>query len=175
MGTQHDEETLFRLSCYSRKLPPVFPLPGAARHSSCAVARLTYWSVVLSSCDGSPAGCEAWHGQALQQRPLAFQVLVQGCTPGLQTVPCAELSALVWAAEWLQQSPGQEADLFTDSSYVVAVWKQVMDMGSGKLLRSNADLISALQPNPRLHVWKVQAHVAPHQQLGSTSKQIWQF
>ena len=148
---------------------------GAARYSACPVARLTYWAVVMSSLQGSPAECEAWRQRPCAERAATFRVLVQGCTPGSQTVPRAELSALAWVARWLRQSPSLEADVFTDSSYVVSIWNKVRQHQSVSAIRSDTDLAMELLHCPGLHVWKVKAHASGAEVAAATARDAWRF
>ena len=185
VGTQHPEAPLFRLSCQSRRLPPLVPSPpsgrvqiftdGSARHPSCPSARLTYWAVICSTVPGHETSCAEWRSRPRKEQGACFRVLMQGCTPGSQTVPRAELSALAWVARWLKQSPLLEADVFTDSSYVVSTWSKVQQFQSVGAIKSNTDLAAELLHCPGLHVWKVKAHVSQDVLSACSDRDAWMY
>ena len=186
VARQHAEAPFFRLACHARQLPPVLPpLPcagriqlfsdGSAVHSSIPVARLTYWAVVASRVDGTHDQCVAWRAQSPAQQAANFHVLVQGCTPGVQTVPRAELSALAWTAKWLQAHPQLQVDLFTDSAFALSVWEHVSATGSVHGLKVDCDLAACLFPSSRMRVFKVKSHASDAVVLAAGPVQAWMY
>ena len=170
-ATEHDLQGLLRLITCTRALPPLLPAPadssitlftdGSAMHPDCPPARMTYWSVVVSSIDSSLPSLAHWASLSVSARAASFRVLVQGSTPGCQTIPRAELAAVSWAASWLLAHVGIRAVLYTDSAYVVHVWTTLAASVPPLHLRGDADLIaplSALARSGRLEVRKVKAH-----------------
>ena len=65
-----------------------------------APARLTYWAVVSCAAD-----IRLWRSKPIPAQASTFRVLVQGSTPGPQTVPRADLAAVVWTTRWLASQP----------------------------------------------------------------------
>ena len=84
VGTQHPDASLFRLSCQSRRLPPLVPAPVTGRVQ---IFTDGLRGTPRAQLPGSPAECEAWRQRPCTERAATFRVLVQGCTPGSQTVP----------------------------------------------------------------------------------------
>ena len=170
MLAAHEPEDLpfLRLVCGSRTLPPTLPLPensrklylftdGSAHNSSNPEARLTYWSVVWCHGVRDMHDLDAWEQLSLPAKVSSYRVVAQGCTPKDQTVPRAELSAIVWAAQWCQQQPQVEAVIFTDSQFAIDQWSQCGQ--SGSLGNTTCpDLLGAVQITSQVQLRKVKAH-----------------
>ena len=152
-----------------RSLPPVLEPPpwtasvflftdGSAHNSSCADARLTYWSVVWCRGIGCSSEILAWSHKSHCERAAAFQVLGQGCTPARQTVPRAEFSAIVWAARWAVQIPEVEIWIFSDCQFAIGHFEALQ---SGDLVPGHGvmpDLEVLLPISNRISLHKVKAH-----------------
>ena len=142
---------------------------GSALHTEYPLARVTVWAVV--------AGCRSravWLPQENRHLPeclgCSFSVLVQGCTPGPQTVPRAELCAIVWASQWAQQFPDRTFSLHCDCAAAIKLWQDWQLHGwSAVASRANADLLLQAAPTPHLRLLKVKAHQA-EQQVGQSSQ-----
>ena len=164
-ATEHASEPLLRLITSTRMLPANIPdrqrlvlfTDGSGYHSSCPPARLTYWSLVRA-IDFDALDFSAWLHMPLQRKVAGFRVIVQGGTPGVQSIPRAELAAVAWTARWLKQDLRYEADVFTDSSYVLHVWHQIRAAHGSLDLGCNADLAQHLLHCPNLRLHKVKAH-----------------
>ena len=173
-GTEHDDVPMLRLITSARQLPPAVAMPdvahlvlftdGPARHSSIPAARLTYWGVIRAVVLDETA----WVSMCIRQKTLAFQAVAMGATPGAQTVPRAELSAVSWVAGWLQAHPGVTAEVHSDCQYVVDLCCRLAaaDPADSLLSLPNSDLFLPLVGMRRLQVFKVKAHnpegVLPH-------------
>ncbi|CAE7630128.1 unnamed protein product [Symbiodinium sp. CCMP2592] len=108
------EASVLQLLLAQLRLPPPAPpctkasvtllTDASALHSTCPTARITAWSVVVGQC---PAAAPDLSQEDVQPERLLtdFAVLAQGCTPGQQTVPRAELAAIVWVCHWLAATP----------------------------------------------------------------------
>ena len=169
VGTEHEQQAFLRLVTSARTLPPLLPAPpgvsrltlftdGSARFSNCPPARLTYWSVVMAPCFASSADMDAWCALSPALRAASFRVLVQGSTPGCQTIPRAELAAVSWVASWLSAHPHLGAEVFTDSAYVVHIWQTLQATRSLASLGGDVDLAASLLHCPNMSVTKVKAH-----------------
>ena len=167
-ASEHPDNSMLRLMAQSRKLPavPAWTLAtrrlslftdGAAHHSSCPPARLTYWAIVLSLHTFDSGFVQGWDGLDAKHQAAAFRVLCQGSTPGRQTVARAELSAVAWACRWARQGDAL-VDLYTDSQYVLDVWQQIQATQSLLTVATNRDLATDLLHAPFLRVFKVKAH-----------------
>ena len=131
---------------------------ASAIHTACPTARVTAWAVVrgqlppsapdLTADDLSPASLLA-----------RFSVLGQGCTPGPQTVPRAELAALVWAGTWADQNPACKVTVFSDCQPALDLWHRWLRMGWEQVRGfANADLLQNV-PRPRsVQARKIKAH-----------------
>ena len=131
---------------------------ASAIHTACPTARVTAWAVVrgqlppsapdLTADDLSPASLLA-----------RFSVLGQGCTPGPQTVPRAELAALVWAGTWADQNPACQVTVFSDCQPALDLWHRWLRMGWEQVRGfANADLLRNV-PRPRsVQARKIKAH-----------------
>ena len=170
-ATEHDKQGMLRLITSARQLPPLVQTSysgrvtlftdGSALHSNCPPARLTYWSVVCSSLDCDSPDLAAWARLPATTRALQFRVLVQGSTPGCQTIPRAELAAVAWCADWLLARPTLQATLYTDSAYVMHVWAILSGRCPLQPLAGDLDLTASLAllgNTGRLDIRKVKAH-----------------
>ena len=170
-ATEHDKQGMLRLITSARQLPPLVQTShsgrvtlftdGSALHSNCPPARLTYWSVVCSSLDCDSPDLVAWARLPATTRALQFRVLVQGSTPGCQTIPRAELAAVAWCADWLRARPTLQATLYTDSAYVMHVWAILSGRCPLRPLAGDLDLtasLALLSNTGRLDIRKVKAH-----------------
>ena len=139
-ATEPEELSMFRLLCSTRVLPALLPPPssqskvflftdGSAHNSSSSDARLTYWSVVHCHALAHLESLGDWDLLCVRDKVAGFSVVAQGCTPGCQTVPRAELAAVAWAAGWVSQDPLLEAVLFTDSQYAMDQWQMLANWG----------------------------------------------
>ena len=90
---------------------------GSGEHQTDPDARLSTWSVVM--CLGSIEECVGKFSQVRRTRkiPNCFQILATAQCSGEQTVPRAELEAVVNA---LEAYPG--ATVYTDCESVVKIW-----------------------------------------------------
>ena len=73
-------------------------------------------------------------------------------------IPRAELAAASWIASWLLAHPALEAELHTDSEYVVHVWRTLQATQSLAKLGGDTDLAEPLLRCRSLTVCKVKAH-----------------
>ena len=97
-----------------------------------------------------------WDLLSVRDKVAGFRLVAQGCTPGCQTVPRSEVSAVVWAAQWVFQDPSVEAILFTDSQYAMDQWQL---LAKGDIAASSCpDLLQTVTWSPRLELRKVKAH-----------------
>ena len=101
---------------------------------------------------------DEWNQLSLADKVASFRVLAQGCTPDSQTVPRAELAAVVWAPNWAAQNPRSEAFLFTDSQFVIDLWQHKHLQPGTFANLANDDLAAQLPVSERLHLNKVKAH-----------------
>ena len=168
VATEYQDTSLLRLVCNTRALPPSLawhdPMSkillfsdGSARHSNVPPARLTYWAVVqcvdFATADDAPR----WVVRSPAARVSSFRFLGQRATPVSQTVPRAELAALVCVLKILREHPSLQVELLhTDSAYVVQAWRQCT-AGSGNAM-ADQDLLGQLWPCPCHQVHKVKAY-----------------
>ena len=160
---------LLRAVLRHRKLPPPLPPPfwdasvfiftdGSAHNSTCADARLSYWSVVWCNGVRSLTEVASWASKCQQAKAAAFQIIGQGCTPARQSVPRAEFTALVWASQWALQIPSVPVVLFCDCQFALDHYKALQ---AGKLQPGHGvfpDLELQLPISDRITVQKVKAH-----------------
>ena len=104
------------------------------------------------------AQLETWDAQSLHDKVAGFRVVAQGCTPHSQTIPRAELAAVVWATRWLAQLPHVEAVMFTDAQYVLDQWQTLRTAPEAVDALANRDLAAGLPSNPLIELRKVKAH-----------------
>ena len=134
---------------------------GSGEYQTDPDARLSTWSVVM--CRGSIEECVEKFRQARCARkiPNCFQILATAQSSGEQTVPRAELEAVVNA---LEAYPG--ATVYTDCESVVKIWDKAKLEAGNRLTNQccNADLVKRLHKVilcPGQKVIKVKAHVDP--------------
>ena len=84
-------------------------------------------------------------------------MVCQGCTPGPQTVPRAELAAITWVALWLGQDSSRQARVYSDSQYAVDLAGQLRAQPSTEA-GTQTDLVDPLRGNQQLTVLKVKGH-----------------
>ena len=120
------------------------PVPNAGMTMSSAG-----WAVVRAdrpeeAPDLPPARLES-------QRLLSdFTIVAMGSTPGVQTVPRAELAALVWASAWVAQSADLVAEAYSDCQAAIDLWADWERHGWDHVAsRCNADLLSLARSSPR--------------------------
>ena len=134
---------------------------GSGAYQTDLDARLSAWSVVM--CRGSIEQCIE-HFQRMRvtrQIPDCFQVVATAQCSSEQSVPRAELEAVVAA---LEAYPG--ATVYTDCESVVKIWESTRLKLCQVLLSnsSNADLVRrllAVVQCPGQSVIKVKAHIDP--------------
>ena len=164
------EASVLQLFLAKLALPELAPHPAdapivlftdaSAIHTTCPSARVTAWAVVR----GRPPPT-APHLTADDLVPEAllprFSVIGQGCTPGPQTVPRAELAALVWASNWACQCPDCPVTVYTDCQPALTLWRRWQRSGWEYVRGSvNADLLQGV-PHPRtMQAYKIKAHQA---------------
>ncbi|CAE7493472.1 unnamed protein product [Symbiodinium sp. KB8] len=142
--------------CTDRKL--VLFTDASAIHTACPTARVTAWAVVQGKLPPSAPDLTAddlSHASLL----AGFSVLGQGCTPGPQTVPRAELAALVWASSWADQNPACQVTVFSDCQPALNLWHRWLRFGWEQVRGfANADLLKNV-PRPRsVQARKIKAH-----------------
>ncbi|CAE7199195.1 unnamed protein product [Symbiodinium sp. CCMP2592] len=160
-----DQCALLHLLLQPLKLPALAPAPaddqtlylftdGSAQHSKLPLARVATWAVILAAphLQGPIARREAG------ARELGFRVLAQGCVPGEQTVPRAELCALIWATRWADQS-GCTANVYSDCQPAIDAWELWHKEGlSAVQQKTFSDLFGDWTPPGPCSVHKVKAH-----------------
>ena len=168
-ASEPEDAPFLRLVCGSRSLPPlvappqvsrnVFIFTDGAHNGTCPEARLTYWSVVHCHNVRDLYDLQGWDSLPLQDKVAGFRVVAQGCTPRAQTVPRAEVAAVVWAANWALQDEHVHAIIFTDSQYAIDQWGQAQ---SGIMLGQcgSTDLMQHFPVSPRIELRKAKAHNA---------------
>ena len=168
-ASEPDEVPMLRLIMANRKLPPTLPPPigcnkvylftdGSAHNTSYPDARLTYWSVVWCHGVSDEAEISAWASLPLAARVATFRVLAQGSTPKAQTVPRAELAAVIWAAQWAAQRDDLQAVLFTDSQFAMDTWRKAKARPQADSGLAHTDLLQQFPPNDRIELRKVKSH-----------------
>ena len=131
---------------------------ASALHTQNTLARLTAWAVVSACRPGEAPELSPWRLESAHLLST-FTVLAQGTTPGLQTVPRAELAAIVWACDWAAQMPLAAVELYSDCQSAVDLWTDWSLFGWDRVAhRSNADLLRPLRPCLNVKVFKVKAH-----------------
>ena len=166
---ENGEQPLLRLICNNRVLPPLLPPPigprrlfiftdGSAHNGDCPEARLTYWSVVWCHVVRDEGDLPSWDCLSMDAKVASFRVVAQGCTPRGQSVPRAELAAVVWAAKWALQQQEASAVIFTDSQFVIDQWEKIRKDPSVPERLCHADLLDELPISSRLELRKVKAH-----------------
>ena len=170
-ATEHPDLPMFRLISQTRTLPEHPPLPegrfhleiftdGSARHSTCAEARLTYWSAVLALGPSAPVDVTQWVALDPRSRANTFRIVGMGSTPGAQTVPRAELAAVCWVARWLALDARYTARVFCDCQFVVDLWEKLAGPAPPHHI-PHFDLAKNLVGCGRLQVVKVKGHNQP--------------
>ena len=163
-----EDAAFLRLVCSSRSLPPLVAPPlaspklyiftdGSAHNGTCAEARVAYWSVVHCHGLSDLADLQDWDKLSVRDKVSGFRVVAQGCAPRSQTVPRAEVAAVVWAANWAAQLPHTHAIIFTDSQHAIDQWHKA---ANPSLLNQVGctDLMMQLPISPNLELRKVKAH-----------------
>ncbi|OLQ14725.1 LINE-1 reverse transcriptase-like [Symbiodinium microadriaticum] len=131
---------------------------ASALHTTCPTARVTAWAVVRGrppehAPDLLPSDLEP---ASLLPR---FLVLGQGCTPGNQTVPRAELAALAWASDWASQQPTCNITVYSDCQPALDLWHKWHRFGWSTIRScANADLLSNVNRPSCMQVKKIKAH-----------------
>ena len=138
--------------------PPSDPFQSATARHDMSAALLTQWAVVRATAFASPFDFQAWTSMGLQQVVDSFRVPVQGATPGLQTVPQAELHAAGWVAMWLRQHPAHSADLYTGCACAQHVWQTMQSACSVRALRFDTALTGHFVGHQPLRLHKVKAY-----------------
>ncbi|OLQ12224.1 hypothetical protein AK812_SmicGene3898 [Symbiodinium microadriaticum] len=162
------------------RLPPLAPpappgrrlclfTDGSGRHSQVPLARLVTWAVVLAD----PAACTAIAQREPGAQERGFTVLATGCVPGEQTVPRAEICALIWASAWANQSGGP-TEIFVDCQPAIDIWEQWHREGFAAVRRkAAADLFRDVQPQGPCNVYKVKAHQTWQEWLVASERDRW--
>ena len=177
-ASEPEDAAFLRLVCSSRSLPPLVAPPlaspnlyiftdGSAHNGTCAEARVAYWSVVHCHSLTDIADLPDWDMLPVRDKVSGFRIVAQGCAPRSQTVPRAEVAAVVWAANWAAQLPHAHAIIFTDSQYAIDQWHKA---ANPSLLNQVGctDLMMQLPISPNLELRKVKAH-NPQGHLDSAS------
>ncbi|CAE7873813.1 unnamed protein product, partial [Symbiodinium necroappetens] len=116
---------------------------------------------------------EPWQLES-QQLLASFAIVAQGSPTGLQTVPRAELAAIVWAHQWCALRPEQDVELYSDCQSAVDLWHQLAFAGWQSISRScNADLLENIAPRANFAVYKVKAHRREAELASMTTWERW--
>ena len=162
------EARVLQLLLAKFQLPASAPAPQCSRitiftdasaiNTQCPTSRVTTWAVVVGSCPKAPTELlpSDLQGECLLSN---FSVVAQGCTPGPQTVPRAELAALAWTSRWLSGVTDICATVYSDCQPAINLWNKWVNHGwmaiSGA---ANSDLLQDL-PRPRNFLTvKIKAH-----------------
>ncbi|OLP98064.1 Casein kinase I-like hhp1 [Symbiodinium microadriaticum] len=162
------EASVLQLLLAKFRLPEPAPAPLCSRitiftdasaiNTQCPTSRVTTWAVVVGSCPKAPTDLlpSDLQGDCLLSN---FSVVAQGCTPGPQTVPRAELAALAWTSRWLSGATDICATVYSDCQPAINLWNKWVNHGwlaiSGA---ANSDLLRDL-PRPRNFLTvKIKAH-----------------
>ena len=171
---------MLHLMLQGLRLPPLAPpappgrrlclfTDGSGRHSQVPLARLVTWAVVLAD----PAACTAIAQREPGAQERGFTVLATGCVPGEQTVPRAEICALIWASTWANQSGGP-TEIFVDCQPAIDIWEQWHREGFAAVRRkAAADLFRDVQPQGPCSVYKVKAHQTWQEWLAASERDRW--
>ncbi|OLP75530.1 LINE-1 retrotransposable element ORF2 protein [Symbiodinium microadriaticum] len=96
---------------------------------------------------------------APDQLVQTFAVIAQGCTPGQQTVPRAELTAIVWVSRWLSLTPHVQATVYSDCQPAIDLWTKWVSSGWSAVCNyANADLLRDCPRPPAFQLRKIKAH-----------------
>ena len=171
---------LLQLLLQGLRLPPLAPAAPAGRrlclftdgsgmHARIPLARLVTWAVILAD----PTMCTAIANQEPGAQERGFTVLATGCVPGDQTVPRAELCALLWASSWVDQNHGA-ADIYVDCQPAIDSWSLWCREGyTAVRQKANADLFADLRPPVSCKVHKVKAHQSSAEWLAAPEWDRW--
>ena len=134
---------------------------ASALHTSCPSARLTAWAAVVGSCPTE--ACELMPPDMAPDKLVqTFAVIAQGCTPGQQTVPRAELTAIVWVSRWLSLTPHVRATVYSDCQPAIDLWTKWVSSGWSAVCNcANADLLRDCPRPPDFQLRKIKAHRSP--------------
>ncbi|OLQ11845.1 hypothetical protein AK812_SmicGene4284 [Symbiodinium microadriaticum] len=131
---------------------------ASAVHTTCTTARVTAWAVVQGH---PPERAPDLLPSDLERTSLLsrFSVLGQGCTPGPQTVPRAELAALAWASNWASQRPSCSIIAYSDCQSALDLWHKWHRFGWNAIRNcANADLLNNIPRPSGMQVKKIKAH-----------------
>ncbi|CAE7944911.1 unnamed protein product, partial [Symbiodinium sp. KB8] len=162
------EASVLRLLLAKLQLPPPERPPGSphltvftdasAIHTQCPTSRVTTWAVVVGTCPKAPPDLcltDLHHARLLAD----FSVVAQGCTPGPQTVPRAELAAIAWTSRWLSATTGAAATVYSDCQPAINLWNRWVCHGWTAVSGApNADLLQHVPRPDNFLLLKVKAH-----------------
>ena len=113
---------------------------------------------VIQDCSSANTSWEAaealWHETG--SLPPAFQVVSQGCVPGLQTINRAELEQVVMACQHASALGAPDTCIGTDSAFVVREWSRLRAGGHGTYPDLTRQLLQSWRRN--FTVYKAAAH-----------------
>ncbi|CAE7397534.1 unnamed protein product [Symbiodinium sp. CCMP2592] len=174
------EAPLLKLILQGLKLPPLASpaaaasqlclfTDGSAQYNNTAQARVATWAVIRADPE--------WKQEIANGVPGAqtagFQILAQGCVPGEQSVPRAELSAIIWAAAWASQTPCT-VDIYADCQPAIDAWEEWHREGFPAVRhRAFADLFHEVSPARPCTLHKVKAHRTAQEVQQMSTEDRW--